>query len=186
MKRVMMLVLFLSALAWYPAPALAEAPDGSTGVQNDASQVPFGQIRRYLVTYINSQVVSGQSRSASVVSVTNQGTASCGISVDWQAGLSTANSCTTSLVVAPGHTVDFCSRALPGTITTCNATCSPALTVLEGKAFVASTASTTLNNCHRIGISARTYYSTSSLSDTFPAAITDANIVRVSSGNNGD
>ena len=176
--------LAVAGQAIYPAVTLA-ADDSHADSDEAASEVPAGQTARYLVTFIKSNTSTTALRTASVVTVTNQGTATCNISVDWFAGLSTAIVTTTNLAVSAGHTVDFCSRTIPSGITTCNATASPSQTFLEGRARVASTNSTTLNNCHRIGVSARVYY-TQTTSDSPVSAITDSNIVRVNSGNNGD
>jgi hypothetical protein len=163
-------LLLVVSLAWCPTPVLAVGPDDRSGGAPPAdTEIPIGQVARYLVTYAKSNVVTGAVRSATVVTVTNQGTATCGISVDWIIGQDTLVSCTTNLSVPVGHTVDFCSRSLPGPVTTCNATCFPALTFFEGKARVASTIATSTNNCQRIAVSARTYYSHSSTSDAFPA-----------------
>jgi hypothetical protein len=83
-------------------------------------------------------------------------------------------------------TTDFCSRSLPGPITTCNAVCDPELTFNEGRAVVSSTTETANNpDCAKIGVSARVYY-TAGESDDVVSAITDSKIVRVGEGNRGD
>lgn len=182
-----LLLLLVSVLAWYPTPVLAGGPDGSTGASPE-SEVPFGQVARYLATYMNSQTGTGV-RSATVVSVTNQGLTTCGVSVDWRRGFDPGIiSCTTNLNLAPGVTADYCSRPLPGAVTTCNSTCPFAgLTFHEGNARIASTSSGVFpqSTCNRIAVSARVYYFSTS-SDVVPSAITDSNIVRINSGNAGD
>jgi len=79
---------------------------------------------RYLVTYMNSQT-SGRSRSATVVTVTNQSSSSCRVAVSYFKGFnSNANpACSTSFAITPDFTVDFCSRNLPGELRTILAHC---------------------------------------------------------------
>jgi hypothetical protein len=61
----------------------------------------------------------------------------------------------------------------------------PNLLFFEGRARVNSSVSTTLNNCHRIAVSGRVYY-TPSTTDFPVSAITDSKIVRFNQGNAGD
>lgn len=145
---------------------------------------PAGTIARYRVTYFKSNTSDVNLRTASVISVTNHAPfgVNCTVAVDWKLGTG-ANACSTSVSVAPGATVDFCSRPVPAGVTTCNSTCPGAgLTAVEGNAAIASTNST---DCARIAVSARTYY-TASTTDSPVSAITDAKIVRVGNGNTGD
>ena len=134
---------------------------------------------RYLVTYMNSQT-GGRSRSATVVTVTNQSSSSCRVAVSYFKGFnSNANpACSTSFAITPDFTVDFCSRNLPGDVTVCNSICAPELTSDEGRAIVSST-------CKEIGVSSRVYY-TSGTGDEQISGITDSKIVQFGQGNNGD
>jgi len=128
---------------------------------------------------MNSQT-GGRSRSATVVTVTNQSASSCRVAVSYFKGFSSnANPvCSTSFAITPDFTVDFCSRNLPGDVTVCNSICAPELTSDEGRAIVSST-------CKEIGVSSRVYY-TSGTSDEQINGITDSKIVQFGQGNNGD
>jgi hypothetical protein len=134
---------------------------------------------RYLVTYMNSQT-GGRTRSATVVTVTNQSSSSCRVAVSYFLGFSSnANPvCSTSFAITPDFTIDFCSRNLPGEVTVCNSICAPELTLDEGRAIVSST-------CKEIGVSSRVYY-TSGNNDEQITGVTDSKIVRFGQGNNGD
>jgi hypothetical protein len=134
---------------------------------------------RYLVTYMNSQI-GGRIRSATVVTVTNQSSSSCWVAVSYFKGFTNNASpvCSTSFSMSADFTIDFCSRNLPGEITFCNSTCSPELTLDEGRAIVSST-------CREIGVSGRVYY-TSGANDEEMGAISDSKIVAVAIGNHGD
>jgi hypothetical protein len=134
---------------------------------------------RYLVTYMNSQR-GGRTSSATVVSVTNQSPATCRVAVAYFKGFSTNASpvCSTVFAIPADMTVDYCSRNLPGDVTTCNAICAPELTFDEGRAIVSAT-------CREIGVSARVYYMRGD-NDNDLAAVTDSNIVRFGQGNRGD
>jgi hypothetical protein len=134
---------------------------------------------RYLVTYMNSQT-GGRSRSATVVTVTNQSTFSCRVAVSYFKGFSSNATpvCSTSFAISPDFTVDFCSRNLPGDVTVCNSICAPELTFDEGRAIVSAT-------CKEIGVSSRIYYA-SDASDEQITGITDSKVVQFGQGNNGD
>jgi hypothetical protein len=143
--------------------------------------LPVGTVARYTVTYFKSNTSNSALRTAAIVSVTNQSTASCTVGVDWRTG-GTATACSQSLLLTPGAQLDFCTRAIPGPITSCNATCAPNLTFNEGNAVVGSSTTT---GCEKIAVSSRTVY-TGSTADAPVSAITDAKIVKVGFGNNGD
>jgi hypothetical protein len=134
---------------------------------------------RYLVTYMNSQTAD-RIRSATAVTVTNQSPSHCLVGVSYFKGFSPNSSpvCSTSFIIPPEFTVDFCSRNLPLALTVCNSTCSPELTFDEGRAIVSST-------CREIGVSGRVYY-TSGDDDGEVAAISDSKIVAFGRGNTGD
>jgi hypothetical protein len=134
---------------------------------------------RYLVTYMNSQT-GDRVRSATVVTVTNQSPDACRVAVSYFKGFAPNSSpvCSTSFSIPPDVTVDFCSRNLPGAITVCNSTCSPELTLDEGRAIVSST-------CREIGVSGRVYY-TSGDDDGEVSSISDSKIVAFGQGNRGD
>ena len=160
---------------------LANNVDGS-GPQTRVltPQVAIGQVPRYVSTYMASQ--TGPSpRSATVISITNNSSSVCGTSVDWKVGFGGV-SCTTTLSLAPGQTGEHCSRSLNSGLAVCNATCAPELTAIEGNAIIGSTSGTP---CAAIAVSARTFYTTGT-SDQTLNGVSDANLVRVGSGNNGD
>jgi hypothetical protein len=160
---------------------LASNADGS-GPQTRlfTPQVAVGQVPRYVATYMASQ--TGPSpRSATVISITNNSSSVCGTSVDWKVGFGGV-SCTTTLSLAPGQTGEHCSRSLNSGLAICNATCSPELTAIEGNAIIGSTSGTP---CAAIAVSARTFYTTGT-SDLTLNGVSDTNLVRVASGNNGD
>lgn len=154
-----------------------EAEIGNFGPLDPVIVIPTTP--RYLVTYMNSQT-GGSVRSATVVSVTNQTQTTCRVSVSYYKGFTNDSSpvCSTNFSIPSRFTVDYCSRNLPGTLTTCNSTCNPALTFDEGRAIVAST-------CRDIGVSARVYY-TSGDADNRVDALTDSKVVQYNTGNNGD
>lgn len=92
--------------------ALAQEPDdgGGAGVAAASAQhAPGPVVQRYLVTYLKSR--TDAPRSATVVTVTNQSDKPCDVKIDWFTGFvpDTAE-CTTTAVVDPGVTHDFCSR----------------------------------------------------------------------------
>jgi hypothetical protein len=134
---------------------------------------------RYLVTYMKSNT-AGRIRSATVVSVTNQSPQVNRVFVSYFRGLTDNNSpvCVSAFAIPPDYTIDFCSRALPSEITTCNAVCQAELVFDEGRAIVSSM-------WPEIGVSSRVYY-TSGDRDEQLLAITDSKIVVFGEGNKGD
>jgi hypothetical protein len=140
---------------------------------------PLPTVPRYLVTYMNSQT-RGRIRSATVVSVTNQSDKINRVFVSYFKGFTdnTNPVCVCAYAIPPDFTVDFCSRNLPGEITTCNCVCAPELTFDEGRAIVSSM-------WPEIGVSSRVYYTTGD-DDTELLAITDSKIVAFGRGNHGD
>jgi hypothetical protein len=183
------LLLVAAALTFGMPPFGAVAEDRADDAPSQAARsgqiapnlLPAGTVARYRVTYFKSNTAVIALRSASIVSITNGNSGSCKVAVDWRTG-GTVSSCTSSLVIGPGSTQDFCSRTIPGGITTCNATCSPSLTFNEGSAVVGSATTT---GCERIELSARTVY-TASTTDSPVSAITDAKVVRYNFPNIGD
>jgi hypothetical protein len=186
---VLTLTLVVSGMI-FPTAALAQRADGSKaeeyGYKGDTT-------KRYLVTYMNSQTQTSEdgeplemNRSATVVTVTNQSSGTCGIRIDWFRGFDPSAACTTTFALEEQLTADFCSRDLPIQITACNATCDPELTFHEGRAVVSSATQTAEGpNCAAIAVSARVYYTTGE-DDNALSAITDSKIVRVGEGNRGD
>jgi hypothetical protein len=178
MKKVILCMLAL-AICGASSIALAQkADDGDSGAR--ASTPPASQllVARYLVTYLKSH--TDPPRSATVVTVINQSSASCSVQVDWFVGFGPDTPvCTTVTNIDSGVANDFCSRNLLSNITSCNTVCSPELTSSEGKAVVSST-------CGAIGVDSRVYYTTGASSDTGVAAVSNPKIVRVGTGNRGD
>lgn len=154
-----------------------EAEVGNFGPLDPVIAIPTRA--RYLITYMKSRT-EDSIRSATVASVTNQTDTTCRVTVSYFKGLTNDSSpaCSTTFSIPSELTVDYCSRDLPGALTTCNSTCNPALTFDEGRAIVSST-------CRDIGVSARVYY-TSGDADDRVDAITDSKVVRYDEGNKGD
>jgi len=164
-----------------PVAALAQAdrgPDAEAAAR--APELPAGHVARYRLTYMTSQTATAI-RTATVVSITNQSAATCVTSVDWRFGFG-STTCTTTLSLGPAQTGEHCSRGLPGAIASCNATCSPALTLIEGNAVIGST---NVTGCDRIAVDARIYYTTGA-TDTAVSAVSNPNIVKRGLGNTGD
>jgi hypothetical protein len=172
--------LLMSGVALMIAPARAQAPDGSDRASRAAPALPGGDVARYVVTYMNSDTFTSP-RTATVISITNNSSATCRTSVDWKVGF-LGVACTTVLTLAPGQTGEHCSRPLSTGDLVCNATCSPALTAIEGNAIVGST-----NNgaCAAIALEGRTFYTTGSTDATLNA-ISQSKVVKVRTGNAGD
>ena len=146
----------------------------------DAS-LAAGHVARYRLTYMHSQT-GAANRSATVISITNQNAAgNCSTSVDWRIGFGGV-ACTTVLTLGPGQTGEHCSRPLPNTIVSCNATCAPALIFTEGNAVIGSQNTTA---CSRIAVDGRLYHTTGS-TDSGVAATTNLNVVRIGAANAGD
>jgi hypothetical protein len=174
MRTVMWLLLLTVALVgsgMYVPQVLAADDDGSETQAWTQSLFPFSffPTSLYLVTFMKSRTAD-PIRSATVVSVTNQvGGRTCQVSVDWFRGFESTPACTTSFSLGAGFQTDFCSRAIPDALTSCNATCTPDLTFHEGKAVVKA-------DCKQLGVSARVYYTTGA-TDSAVTAITDSRIV---------
>jgi hypothetical protein len=156
------------AIGGLPSGALAQGADDA----------------RYLVTWFKSDIISGPSlRTASIVSVTNQSNTNCQITVEFKInGLNTRGGCSVSIPTVAGQQVDLCTRSIPPGITSCQRTCAPPLVSAEGNAIVSSENTT---GCENIAVSARTVY-TSHITDEPVGAITDAKVVKIGQGNNGD
>ena len=161
----------------------SEADDVAPGEEYSTTDLPpfdsEAVKRKYLVTYMKSNVEEVP-RSATVVTVTNLTREICDVSVEWFRGLSDTNdepSCITDFTLEPDLTADFCSRDLPGGVTTCNSICDPELDFHEGRAIVGA-------SCKAIGVSGRVYYAGEDDSDLL--AITDSKIVDFKDGNEGD
>ncbi|ABW32114.1 hypothetical protein [Acaryochloris marina] len=137
-------------------------------------------VPRYLVTYMNSQTVNTQMRSATVVSVTNQSNLINRVFVTFFKGFTDDSSPigTAAFAIPPQFTVDFASRSLPSELTVTNAVPNPELTFDEGRAIVSSM-------WPEIGVSARVYY-TAGDNDERLHAITDSKVVIYSRSNSGD
>jgi hypothetical protein len=136
-------------------------------------------VPRYLVTYMKSET-GGRTRSATVVTVTNQSDKTNLVSVSYFKGFSNNTSPVgvTSFSIPPDFTVDFSSRNLPGELTVCNSVCNPELVFDEGRAIVSS-------RRPEIAVSSRIYY-TAGDQDLELLSITDSKIVRFGQGNKGD
>jgi len=181
-KLILMALLVSGGFTGAYSTAFAQAAHDGSGPETRliSPQIAVGQVRRYVATYMASRTAPSP-RSATVVSITNNSSTTCGTSVDWKIGFGGV-ACTTSLTLAPGQTGEHCSRSINDGLAVCNATCSPQLTADEGNAIIGSTSGTP---CAAIAVSARTFYTTGA-SDQTLNAVSDANIVRVGAGNNGD
>ena len=92
------------------------------------------------------------------ISVVNEGTASCPISVDWFFGTSPAvPACTTTLTLSTKEAFTHCSRQVGDTFVSCNVSCNPPLTFYQGRAVVGTTVACKPN----IAVDARVYYTNS-------------------------
>jgi hypothetical protein len=163
--------------------AVAQDRPLDTGPAKETAQapaLPIGTVARYRVTYAISSTSVTALRSVSIVSITNQSPVTCTVAVDWRIGFGGVV-CGTSFSLPAGFTADFCTRPIPGSLTTCNSTC-PAPPSFEGNAFVGSS---TTAGCEKIAVSARTVY-TATTSDSPVSAITDAKVVKFGLGNIGD
>jgi hypothetical protein len=166
--------------------AKAESPDGSIEASGVGPQLAPGTVARFRVGYMNSQT-SGTPRSATVITVVNESTTPCTISVDWRKGFSATGIggviCTTTFVnLERGQSAEFCSRDVPSNVSVCNSTCAPALTLDEGNTVVGSTNTAA---CARITVSPRIYYF-GNVADTSIQAITDPAVAKFAVGNVGD
>jgi hypothetical protein len=185
--RVLLAAVFILGgftSAGVPTVRAADRDDGSIEQPNIGSELAPGTTARFRVGWMKSRVSSP--RSATVVSVTNEGTGSCTVSVDWRKGFSVTGPggvvCTTTFAgLERGQTADLCSRSVPSEVETCTTVCSPELTFDQGNAVVGSTATAA---CAKITVSARTYYFTDS--DTVISGITDPSIAKFGVGNVGD
>jgi hypothetical protein len=146
---------------------------------------------RYLVTYVRSLALQNPliQRSATVVTVVNQSSLSCDVQVEWFAGNATSPLCTViTNGVAPGAPLNFCTRPLPGSVTTCSDACDPPiLGNFQGKAIVSSSEglSQGFDECSLIAVDARVYYMALG-SDAAVSAISNSKVVFFGEGNLGD
>jgi len=150
------LSLVLSAAA--PATlALAQSKDGSGGAGGARSPDPVTPDHKEVarIVYMNSDTTSSASdRTATIVSITNQSSDPCEVSVDWTYADGSSVVCTTVSTIVPGATHQHCTRAVPILVSTCQATCSPALTFHEGSGVVSR-----LKTCkNTLAIDARLYH----------------------------
>lgn len=149
------------------------------GLLEEIDFAGFPAAGRYLVTFMLS-LANTKTRSATVISVTNQAPWPNLVTVSFFKGFS-SNSFpvgVASLVIPPQFTLDFASRDVPFELTTVNAVSSPPLVFDEGRAIVSS-------RLPQIGVSARVYY-TSGDNDEVLQAISDCGIVVMDQGNHGD
>lgn len=107
------------------------------------------------IVYMNSDTTSSASdRTATIVSITNQSSDPCEVSVDWSYADGSAVVCTTVSTIPPGATHQHCTRGVPILVSTCEATCAPALTFHEGSGVVSR-----LKTCkNTLAIDARLYH----------------------------
>ena len=148
-----------------------------------AVSLPAGHVAVFLIPYMKSH--SGTpDPSATVISLTNVGgTTACATSVAWNIGFG-STSCTTILSLAGGvkvgDTGEHCSRTVPGDVASCNATCSPGLGFIEGKAIVGTTSACV----NRIAVDARLYHL--QVNDGPTTGVASLKVVRLPYGNKGD
>jgi hypothetical protein len=182
----LLFALTLGGYGFYPTTVLAQPPDQPDqqqveGALDVAPALPAGHVARYRLTYMTSQTTAAN-RTSTVVSITNQrSSGNCTTSVDWRVGFGGV-SCTTTLTLGPGQTGEHCSRPLPNQVAVCNATCSPALTNIEGNAVIGSQ---NVTGCNLIAVDGRIYHTTGS-TDSAVAAVTNPHVVRIGAGNAGD
>lgn len=190
--RFLCLTLALWGESSSPGP-LAQQKDEGPGYVGDttaskapkapASPVTPNHRQLFLIGYLNSDTTTAN-RSATVVSITNQGGVSCEVSVDWFRGLDPADAiCTTVTTIDPGQTQEHCSRSLPEAIAVCQATCAPELTFDEGKAVV--NVHKKCLNAEALAVDPRLYHTNGS-ADEEVAGIADLKVIRFGKGNRGD
>jgi hypothetical protein len=180
------LAAFFGSFGSTSSTARADNADGSVAASGVGPQLAPGTIARFRVGYMNSQTGSTP-RSATVITVVNEATTPCTISVDWRKGFSATGIggviCTTTFVdLRRGQSAEFCSRSVPSAVSLCNSTCSPALTLDEGNAVVGSTNTAA---CARITVSPRIYYF-GNTADTSIQAITDPAVTKFAVGSVGN
>jgi hypothetical protein len=126
---------------------------------------------RFVVPFVRTHTATAGQRSATAITVVNTAGVSCRVRVDFHAATKPgAAACRLTLVVGAGLSLDFCTRNIPGAITTCNAVCNPEQIGLEGKATI-YTADTTA--CTKIRIDPRIYYFSGVTSDTGVLAVSN-------------
>jgi predicted outer membrane repeat protein len=144
---------------------------------------------RYRVTFIKNQTAGAGAAilSATVVTVVNQSSTSCGVRVEWfrQTG---ASACLSRVVdVGPGQAVQFCSRGQPllPTISDCHTVgLCPVPSPANGTAVVFSEPQP---GCDLLAVEARVYYfSTTAGGDTAIQAVSNSRVVFFGEANLGD
>ena len=130
--------LAIVAQLWLTTISRAAGRDdgGGKALSNGVAELEAGTTVRYRVGYMKSRAGSVP-RSATVVTVVNEANVPCTVSVDWRLGFSETGIggviCTTTFAnLARGQSVEFCTRAVPDGIASCNSVCSPELTFEEG------------------------------------------------------
>lgn len=150
------------------------------GELEDLKAAPHLLVRpRYLVTYMQSVTSNDDVRSATVVSVTNQGAQPNFVVVRFYKGFTNDSSPVGSAAfsIPSQFTIDFSTRHLPIWVTTTNSVPNPELTFDEGRAIV-------LSSRPKIGVSARVYYT--GPDDGSIHAVTDSKVVVYGEANVGD
>lgn len=129
---------------------------------------------------MNSQTADSATRSATVISVTNQSKLINRVFVTFFKGFTDDSSPVgmAAFAIPPQFTVDFASRHLPGTLTVTNAVPDPELTSDEGRV-------SSRPYGRRSEVSAHVYY-TAGDADERQHAITDAKLVVCGAGNSED
>jgi len=193
--RLVMVVLVSAGMS-APAARAADGDDGGpasaardSALITEVSTIDVSRMTPlYRVTFMKSRTTD-TIRTATVVSVTNQAGVSCDITVIWRRGFDPTPVCTTTMSLDAGFQTDFCSRAIPDALTTCNTTCNPDLTFHEGTAVVYTHVENLFyygsSECLHLAVSARVYYTTGTTASAV-TAISDAKIVGISVGNQGD
>ena len=170
-----------------PAARAADNDDGSPAVDASDPIDVSKLVPLYRVTFIKSRTTD-PIRTATVVSVTNQAPQPCDIAVQWFRGFDPNPACTATTTLGVGFQTDFCSRAIPDPLTSCNVTCTPDLTFHEGSAVVYGSVYCLFGGGlgdPGLAVSARIYYTTGS-TDSAVTAISDSKVVRFGMGNHGD
>jgi hypothetical protein len=169
-----LVALFASSAVGYAQ----ELDDGAafSGFESSALETDLHEV--YWVTYWHSDTPP-TNRSASVVTTGNTSDSkNCEITVDWfaQGGQPEGSTTTT---VPPRQARDHCSRAVPDSVTVCNAERVPA-GLIEGYAIIK-----TSRDCRsNIAADARVYHTTGEQDDILAAQ--NVKIVKLPRGNQGD
>ena len=155
-------------------------PEGQV-FQVTAPTPPTGEIMRYVIPYFTSITGSG-SRSMTGITVNNNTTKECTVSIQFQKGRMPTVECSITATVPAGYGGYFCSRSVPANTYPCNAsgTCASDLTLAVGRVYISSNSA-----CSNISVDGEVMY-TSDASDTLITGVRQLGLVKFNKPNTGD